>query len=142
MRRIETVVLLVLRAEEARIVRRHYHKPAVDASVGEREERVRRDVESDVLHRRQCARACYRCARRSLERNLFVSSPLRIYPFVFVGREVFKNLGRGRTGIRGGEMQPGFPRAAGCRLVSGHYLPHSISSLQIKNPAFASEAGI
>ena len=123
-RGVEAVVLLVLRAEKARVVRGHYHEAAVDARVGEREERVGRDVEADVLHRGERARTRYRSAGRGLERDLFVSRPLGIDPGVLVRREVFENLRRGRSGIRGGEVQPGFPRASGRRLVSGHYLPH------------------
>ena len=116
--RVVAVVLFVLRREHARFVGRDNDRTAVYAQIREREHRVRRDVESDVLHRRHRTDACDGSARRRFKRCLFVGRPFRSDFRIF--DDIFEYFGTRGSGICGSELDPGFVRAAGCRFVPGH----------------------
>ena len=75
--RVAPVVLLVLAGGHAGIVGGDDHQPAGDSGVGGGEERVRGDVQADVFHGGQGARAPEGGAERHFERDLFVGRPLR-----------------------------------------------------------------
>ncbi len=113
------VVLLVLARRHPRVVRGHDDEPALDVRVGRREQRVRRDVEPDVLHRDQRARAGEGGAQRHLHSDLLVRRPLGM-PAELV--EVFEDLGRRRAGVAGAEPHAGVEGGEGDRLVAAEEL--------------------
>ena len=114
--RVAAVVLLVLARRHARIVGGDDHERARDAGVGGGEERVGGDVQPDVLHRDERARAGERGAEPDLERDLLVRRPLRA---AAERRERLEDLGRGRAGIAGAEVDAAVPGRGRHRLVTG-----------------------
>ena len=72
-------VLLRLRRPRPRVVRDGDDHAALDADVGEAHQRVRGDVEADLLHRAHSARSRVCAARRDLERGLLVYGPLHVH---------------------------------------------------------------
>ena len=127
------VVLLVLRAEQPRIVCRYDHKTAVDAGVGVGKHRVGGHVEAHVLHCRESSGPSHRRTSGHLDGDLLIGRPLGID--LFVSRQVFQYL-RGRSARIGGRhVQSGFPGAARDRFVSCHDLFHLRNPLLQKKPA-------
>ncbi len=93
-------------------------RPACDADVGLRHQRIGGDVEADVLHRRERANAGERRADRHVERDLLVGRPLGVDLVGGEAREGFEDLGRRRAGIGGGDPHARLPGAARDRLVA------------------------
>ena len=69
-------VLLVLGAVDIRVVRHHDDEPALDARVGERHERVGRDVQAHVLHAGHGPCARKGSAGGDLDGDLLIRRPL------------------------------------------------------------------
>ena len=107
-RRVVAAVLLVLGRMHPRIVRDHDHQTAADSSVREREERVGRHVEPDMLHGDQRPATSEARPGAYLEGDLLVRRPF--------GRHVrhcgegFQNLGRRRARVARTEVRPRPPR--------------------------------
>lgn len=116
--RVEAVVLLVLRGVQSGVVRRNEAHAAVDAGVGKGQQRVGRDVQADMLHRREGAAADDGGSDRRLEGDLLVGCPLAGYGvFVLLGNILQYLRARG-AGIRGGKGHAGLVKAAGDGLVA------------------------
>ena len=111
-------VLLVLRRVLARVVGHADDHAALASHVGKRHEGVGGDVEADVLHRDDRARARVGGAGRGLEGNLFVGCPFEVH-VVLSFREIFEDLGRGGSGIAEGGGDARFPGAARDGFVAG-----------------------
>ena len=128
------VVLLVLRGVHSGIVGGNDDDAALCAGVGEREQRVGGDVETDVLHRDDGAPAGEGRAGGDFEGNFFVRCPFG-EDFV-VPRDGFEDLGAGRAGIGRGEDAAGLECAARDRLVSRQQLFHvGLSFVEKLSPA-------
>ena len=110
------VVLLVLRGMHAGVVGGEHDEAGVDAGQGERHEGVGRDVQPDVLHGHEGARAGQRGADAGLEGDLLVDAPLDDRPAE--AGERLDDLGRRRARITAGEAQPGAHRSTGDGFVT------------------------
>jgi len=102
-------------AFERDIVGRDEDERAGDAGVGRGEERVRRDVHPDVLHRDEGPRAAERRPEADLQRHLLVRRPLGAAAEAGEGLE---DLGGGRAGVAGAEVHPGVERRGRDRFVA------------------------
>ena len=71
-------VLLGLARDGARVVCNHNDHAALDADILEAHERIRRDVEADLLHRDKHARPCIGSACAYLHRSLLVHRPFDV----------------------------------------------------------------
>ena len=111
-------VLLRLRRPRPRVVRDGDDHAAFDADVGEAHQRVRGDVEADLLHRAHSARSRVCAARRDLERGLLVDGPLHVHARAALAHESLDNFSRRSAGISGGEPEPRCERTERNRLVS------------------------
>ena len=118
--RVEAVILLVLGGVQSGVVSRDEAHAAVDAGVGEGQQRVGRDVEADVLHRREGAAAYEGCADSRLEGDLLIGRPFTGDAVFVVLGNILQYLRAGRAGIRGGKGHTGLVKAAGNGLVAGH----------------------
>ena len=118
MRRAGVVVriLLVLRRVHARIVGSQHDKSSANAGICSREQRVRRDVHTDVLHGRKNAGATGRCADAHLNGNLLVHAPLGIDAILL--RKRLECLSRRGTRVRDANTGAGFPSPLSNRLIS------------------------
>ena len=115
-RRIVMGVLLVLGGIHAGIVGCKHHIPAADAGIGGGEQRVRRNVDADVLHGGQHARAGRTCADAHLNGDLLVDAPFRVHAVHL--RKGLKRFGGRRARISHADAATGLPCALGYRLVS------------------------
>ena len=73
--RIVAVILFILCGMLARLVCGNNNRTAVNASIGKREERVCRYVQSHMLHRCHRPTACDRCTNRRFQSHLFIGCP-------------------------------------------------------------------
>ena len=110
------VVLLVLRAVHAGVVRRDDHDTALQTHVGRGEERVGGHVQAHVLHADQCPAACHRGPDAHFHGHLLVGRPLAV-DVVVVG-ERLEDLGAGRARIGRGQLDPRLPGSARDSLVA------------------------
>ncbi len=117
-RAVVAVVLLVLRAMHARVVRRHDHDPALGPGIGQGKKRIGGDVQPHVLHGHQNARAAKRGANPHLEGHLFVRRPLGV-DFRMAGRDGFQNFRTRSPGVSRRQAHPPVQGAQGDRLVAG-----------------------
>ena len=115
---IQAVILLVLAAVAARIIRRNEHESAVYAAVSEREYGVRRNVHANVLHGRERPCSAYGRAAGDLHGGLFVAGPLAVYFILIFFANVFKYLRAGRSRVRRGNMAAGLVHAPCYGLVA------------------------
>ena len=115
-RRIVMRVLLVLGGIHARIVGRKHHISAADAGIGGGEQRVRSNVDADVLHGGQHARAGRACADAHFNGDLLVDAPFRVHAVHL--RKGLKRFSGRRARISHADTATGFPCALGYRLVS------------------------
>ena len=104
---VTAVVLLVLAGRHAGIVGGNDHQSARDAGVGRGEQRVGGDVQADVFHRGDGARAGKGDAERHFQRDLFIGRPLAV-PAQF--GEAFQDFGGRRAGVTGAERHAGITR--------------------------------
>ena len=111
------VILLVLGAEHAGLVRGDDDSAAVDPGIGKGEQRIGRHVQTNVLHGTDGAAAGNRRADGALQGHLFVGRPFRV-DFFHLG-EVFQYLRTWSAGIGRGEMNAGLPGAPGDGLIAG-----------------------
>ena len=89
---------------------------AVDARIGGCKKRVRRDVQTDMLHRAEAAGAAGGRAEGHLKGHLLVGRPFRVDFAVLYGG--FGDLGTGGTGIGGEDGDAGLVESAGNGLVA------------------------
>ena len=82
------------------------------------------DVQADHLHRADGAGAGHGGAVGDLGRDLLVGSPLAVHILLVLG-QILQNLGAGRSGISGTDLDTGFVDATGGGLVTGHQMFHS-----------------
>ena len=111
-------VLLRLRRPRPRVVRDGDDHAAFDAYVGEAHQRVGGDVEADLLHRADRARARVSAASGDFECGLLVDGPLHVHAFAAFADESFYDFSRRSAGIAGGQPEPRGERAERYRLVS------------------------
>ena len=109
-------VLLVLGGVHARIVGRKHHISAADAGIGSGEQRVCSNVDADVLHGGQHARAGRACADAHFNGDLLVDAPFRVHAVHL--RKGLKRFSGRRARISHADTATGFPCALGYRLVS------------------------
>ena len=112
-------VLLGLARDGAGVVGDHDDEPAFDAQVRQRHKRVGCDVETDLLHRDQRARARIGGARRCLEGGLLVCRPFDVDRSVAVvlGHRL-ENLRRGGPGVAADKVHAGVNGAQADCLVA------------------------
>ena len=98
---VPTAVLLVLRAVHARVVGHGHDQAAVDFDQGRVDERIRRHVEPDVLHRHQRPSAGKHRAERLFVGGLLVGAPGGVRRAVLraMVEQVLEDLGRRRARI-------------------------------------------
>jgi len=72
---VATTILLVLGRVHARVIRDDHDQPAIDAGERGVDERVRGDVEADVLHGHEGAAAGVRHAERLFIGDLLIGGP-------------------------------------------------------------------
>ena len=109
-------VLLVLGGIHAGIVGRKHHIPAADTGIGGGEQRIRRNVDADVLHGGKHARAGRACADAHFDGDLLVDAPFRVHAVHL--RKGLKRFGGRRARISHADAATSLPRALGYRLVS------------------------
>ena len=118
--RIVAGILLVLRGMHARVVRNADDHARIHARIGDGEEGVGGDVESDVLHAAKAPLPCHRGAERRFHGDLFVGRPFAVDGVVlrrFLGH--FRARG---AGIGGGDAAACFIQAACERRIAQHQL--------------------
>ena len=81
--RIMTGILLILRRVHSGVVRHAYDHTAAHARIRKREQRVCRNVETDVFHGAGTADTADRRTETDFRRNLFVRSPFAVNIIVF-----------------------------------------------------------
>ncbi len=118
-------ILLILRGMHTGVIRDRDHETAVDAGVSGGIERVGRDIQADVLHRRKCSCTCEGCAQCGLNGDLFIRCPFRI-DFVVL-RNCFGDLCRGRAGIAGRKPAAGLIESAREGFIAKHQFFHIIT---------------
>ena len=111
-------VLLVLRGEHRRVVCGQDDEPGVDARVTGAQQRVRRDIDADVLHRHEATRTTHRASERDLEGDLLVGRPFTGKLLIFGG--VFRDFRTGGSRIAGNKTDACFIQASGNSLVAQH----------------------
>ena len=109
------VILLVLAGGESRIIGGNNDKTAVDARIGESEQRVSGDIQSDVFHRNDASCTAERDADTDFERDFFIRGPFRGSADF---RECFENFSRRRSGISGAEPDGSGERRVCDSLIS------------------------
>ena len=125
---IVAVVLLVLGGMATGVVSGDDDVSAVHAHVAGGEQGVGGDVQADHLHRADGAGAGHGGAVGDLGRDLLVGSPLAVHILLVLG-QILQNLGAGRSGISGTDLDTGFVDATGGGLVTGHQMLHVIFHL-------------
>ena len=116
--RVEARILLVLRGVHARVIGGENDESAVHARVGCGEQRVGSHVHAHMLHRRQNAGACGRCAHANLDGHFLVRAPFGVN--AFIARERFHRLRRRGAGIGHADARACLPCPAGDGFVSAH----------------------
>ena len=109
-------VLLVLRGVHPGVIRDHDDEAGQNAGVGGCHQRVHRDIQPDVLARKQAAGPGDGRPESNLEGHFLVDRPLRIH----LGElgQGLQNLGRGRARIGTGHTQPGLVSPICQRFIS------------------------
>ena len=102
----------------AGIVRNCDDKSAADTCIRHGEQRIGRDVETDVFHTAKTAPARKRRAERDLQRYLFIGRPLAVNVIVHGG--VFRNFCTGGAGVGGQHFAARFIQAPCNRTVAEH----------------------
>ena len=115
-------VLLGLRGYRAGIVRRHHHHPALHAHVIQAHQRIRRDIQPDLLHRDQHARAGNRRPGPDFHCGFLVDGPLDIHALPTLFRYGLDHLGRRSPRITANHRNSGPQRAKPYRLVAHEQL--------------------
>ena len=118
--RVVAAVLLVLRGVDGGVVCGENDQTAVDAGVADAHQRVCRDVDADVLHGHERARAAHGSADADLEGDLLVGGPLAVD--VLVLGEVFQCLCRRSAGVTDTNGNATLPGSLGDGLVAGKKL--------------------
>ena len=95
---------------------------AVDARIGGCKKRVRRDVQTDMLHRAEGTRAANGRAERGLARDLLIRRPFRIN-FLILAR-IFGNFSRRRSRIARHKPASRLKKSPGNCLIAQHQLFH------------------
>ena len=124
------VVLLVLRAEHARVVGRDDHHARVGPGVDAVHEGVRGHVHAHLLGGEHRPLPRVRRAHHAVHRHLFVDRPLAVD--LLVARDVLEDLRAGRAGVAHRHLDAVFVGAACDRLISGEHDLHKLP-LQIAN---------
>ena len=119
------VVLLVLRRVHAGVVGRNEDEAAQGPDVGESHQGVHRDVQPDVLHRGDRARAGHGGADGSFDRDLLVHRPFAA-DRVLELRDVLEYLRRGRARIGARHNTSSLGRSMRDRFVGAKELLHFI----------------
>ena len=125
-------ILLVLGRVHPRVVRHADEKSAAHAGVGQRKQRVGRDVQTDVLHAAEAAVSGEACAEGRFHGDLFVGRPFRVNFGIF-GR-TFRDFRAGRAGVAGDKAAARFKQAAGGGFVAEHQSFHGGSLLSAAGP--------
>ena len=97
-------VLLILRGMHPRIIRHADHNAAVDAGIGQGKQRIRRHVQSHMLHGAAAANPRQGCAKGGLQGDLLVGRPFRIDFRIF--RRFLGDFRGGRARIAGDQAAP------------------------------------
>ena len=129
---IAVVVILLSRNSPSSVAKRYVQafytddKTAAHAGIGQRKQRVCRNVQPDMLHAAEAAVASQTCAERRLHSDFFIRSPLCVNFRIF-GR-AFRDLRAGCAGIAGDKAASGLVQAARSSLVAEHQGFHRDSS--------------
>ena len=118
--RVVAGVLLVLAGIHGRVVCHQEHQACIDTGVGHTHVRVRRHVQTHVLHGHQRADAAHGGANAHLKGDLLVGGPLAVH--VLVVDQVLERLRRRRAGVAGADLHSGLPCALRYGLVAGKQL--------------------
>jgi hypothetical protein len=113
-------VLLVLRAVDARVVADHQHQAPVHTDVGHRHQRVGRDVQADVLHRRERACSGEGGPDGHVAGHLLGRRPLRVHVLGRVLGQALEDLGARRPGVGRRHPNARLPGTPCDRLVPHH----------------------
>ena len=113
-------VLFVLGAVETGVIGDDKDKTAVRSDIGDRVDRICSHVQADHLHAGQGTDACEGSADGDFRGNLLIGSPLSVYAGVF--DKFLTDLRAGSSGICGGNLHTGFPRAAREGGIAQHHL--------------------
>ena len=116
------------------LVSRNQDVRPADAEIRRCEQRVGRDVDADMLHGADAAHASHGRAESDFGRHLFIGGPFAVKD-ILVLRQVFKNLGAGRSGVGRGDAHAGFICAARDGLVARHQLFHCIHLSLVCGPS-------
>ena len=117
-------ILLVLGGMHAGIIRDRDDKTAVHSCVGHGIERVRGDVEADVLHAAESAASCQTGSEGGFQGNLLIRGPFAVDFIIFDG--FFRYLRTGSPGVAGDEAAAGLIEAPGESLIAKHQFFHVI----------------
>ena len=100
---------------------------AVDARIGRRKERIAGDVQADVLHRNDRARAADGRADADLQRHFFIRGPFAVH--VVISGQLFRDLRGRRSGIRCSNFHARFPSASRDGEIPQQQFFHNIFNL-------------
>ena len=125
-------ILLVLGRVHPRIIRHADDKTAAHAGIGQRKQRVCRDVQTDVLHAAEAAVAGQTRAEGRFHGDLLVGRPFCINFWIFGC--TFRDFRAGRAGIAGDKAAARFKQAAGGGFVAEHQSFHGGSLLSAAGP--------
>ena len=110
----------------AGVVCRDNDKTAVNAVIRRGKDRIRRDIQADMLHGTQTSYAGNGRPVRHFCRDLFIRRPLTVQ-FILILRQLFKDFGAGCARICRADPDARFISTAGNSLVSGKQMFHGFS---------------
>ena len=111
------IILFVLTRRHAWVVCRNQHQAAGDAAIGCRKQHIGRDIDANVFHRHQSARAAKGRAHADFKGDFFVRRPLRLAAEQGKGLE---NLGRWRSRIPRAKQYTSIQGGQGDGFVTGN----------------------
>ena len=119
-------VLLILGGVHARVVRHADDQAGIDAGIGHGKERVRRHVQSHMLHAAEGTSAGQTGAEGRFHSHLLIGRPLAVYLVVFC--RFFCDLRTGGSRIAGDEAASCLIQSTGNCFVAQHQLFHNPKS--------------
>ena len=99
-------ILLILRRVHTRIIRDTDDETGIDTGVGNGKQRVRRHIQTHVLHAAERPAACQRRTEGRFQSNLFIGCPFCVHFLIF--GDGFGNFRTGGTGVAGYKAASGF----------------------------------